>query len=68
MGENLVCIQCHYFQRNIKVQGCHQFVLLMTNACLIEQPMSSGKESQQNSCSNDQKMCVEPILGVLVGV
>jgi hypothetical protein len=39
MGENLICIQCHYFQRNIKVQGCHQFVLLMTNACFTEQHM-----------------------------
>jgi hypothetical protein len=30
--------------------------------------MGCGKESQQNSCSNDHKMCVEPILEALVGV
>jgi hypothetical protein len=30
--------------------------------------MRCGKETQQHSCSNDHKMCVEPILGVLVGV
>jgi hypothetical protein len=30
--------------------------------------MGCGKESQQNSCSNDHNMFVEPILGALVGV